>query len=248
MRVIPVIDLKEGLVVRGVGGRRDEYRPIVSELVHSSHPGAVATALKIAFEFNEIYVADLDAIMLGIPDIESWQAIAETGFSLLLDAGVSTADEAATTWQRLTRLPTENSRLVLGLESWSGPDELQQLAAAGLIPLERVVFSLDLQEGRPITTDAAWKKMTAAEIAAAVLRCGIRSLIVLDLAAVGSGRGISTLPLVRMLRGAYPQLEIIAGGGVRAKQDLSDLSQAGGSAVLVASALHDGRLSPGDLR
>jgi uncharacterized protein related to proFAR isomerase len=30
MQVIPVIDLKDGVVVHGIAGRREEYRPLVS--------------------------------------------------------------------------------------------------------------------------------------------------------------------------------------------------------------------------
>ena len=33
MEVIPVLDLKGGLVVRGVAGRRDEYRPVVQPVI-----------------------------------------------------------------------------------------------------------------------------------------------------------------------------------------------------------------------
>ena len=35
MEVIPVIDLLGGQVVRGVAGRRDEYRPIVSQIAEA---------------------------------------------------------------------------------------------------------------------------------------------------------------------------------------------------------------------
>ena len=41
MRIIPVLDVLGGCVVRGVGGRRDEYRPIVSKLCNSREPPAV---------------------------------------------------------------------------------------------------------------------------------------------------------------------------------------------------------------
>jgi phosphoribosylformimino-5-aminoimidazole carboxamide ribotide isomerase len=40
-----------------------------------------------------------------------------------------------------------------------------------------------------------------------------------------------------------PFLEIISGGGVRGPRDLQALAAAGADAALVASALHDGRLS-----
>ena len=32
MRIIPVLDLMNGVAVRAVGGRRSEYRPLVSRL------------------------------------------------------------------------------------------------------------------------------------------------------------------------------------------------------------------------
>jgi phosphoribosylformimino-5-aminoimidazole carboxamide ribotide isomerase len=41
---------------------------------------------------------------------------------------------------------------------------------------------------------------------------------------------------------------IVAGGGVRGVPDLEALANAGCDAALVASALHDGRLTPHDIR
>ena len=43
--VIPVIDLKDGVVVRGVAGRRDEYRPIESRFASDPRPATVAQGL-----------------------------------------------------------------------------------------------------------------------------------------------------------------------------------------------------------
>src|SRR5687768_13058331 len=93
MQIVPVIDLKRGLVVRGIGGRRDEYRPVVSSLVGSPEPGGVAQALVSQFAPNEIYVADLDAIETGEPDIAAWRAISGEGPRLWIDAGVSSSHQ-----------------------------------------------------------------------------------------------------------------------------------------------------------
>ena len=49
MRRLSIIDLQGGRVVRGVAGRRDQYRPIVSQLVSSSSPGQLARALILTF-------------------------------------------------------------------------------------------------------------------------------------------------------------------------------------------------------
>jgi phosphoribosylformimino-5-aminoimidazole carboxamide ribotide isomerase len=181
----------------------------------------------------------LDAIMLGRPDEAAWQEISATGCSLLLDAGVRTADQAQEYASLLTRCAGESSRLVLGLESWEQLSELTRLAG-------RYVFSLDLKHGRPLARDPAWQGSEPEAIADAVIAQGIQSLILLDLADVGAGQGSSTLPLIRALRSRYPELEIIAGGGVRGAGDLQSLASAGASAALVASALHDGRLTRDD--
>jgi phosphoribosylformimino-5-aminoimidazole carboxamide ribotide isomerase len=53
--------------------------------------------------------------------------------------------------------------------------------------------------------------------------------------------------LIGELIAAYPQIEFSAGGGVRRPDDLRRLKSIGLSAVLIASALHDGRIRREDL-
>lgn len=246
MHVIPVIDLLHGQVVRGVGGRRDEYRPIVSSLTSSSAPGDTAAALVERFSLPQIYVADLDAIMGDERDVNAWREIAATGVSLLIDAGLKTAVEAVDLAAFLAR-DFPNAQFVIGLESLEKLDELASLFRQHPAAGEQAVFSLDLKHGVPITPDADWRTASPLQIVAKIERLGIRQLIVLDLADVGSGGGTSTLALVREIHRQHPNLKIIAGGGVRAAADLQQLADAGATAALVASALHDGRLSAADL-
>ena len=72
-------------------------------------------------------------------------------------------------------------------------------------------------------------------------------MIVLDLAAVGTGQGTPTLELCGALKQKYPQLEIITGGGVNSAEDLARLEWCC-DAALIASAIHDGRLTVDDLK
>ena len=74
----------------------------------------------------------------------------------------------------------------------------------------------------------------------------MRRLLVLDLQRVGVGSGIGTEDLCSHLISRYSDLELITGGGVRDAADLRRLKDLGIAGVLVASALHDGRLKPGD--
>src|SRR5262245_14607506 len=88
VRVIPVIDLRDGVVVRGIGGRREEYRPIVSRLSDSARPLDVALAFREQLGFTELYLADLDAIAGGDPAWNVYDELHQIGLRLWVDAGV----------------------------------------------------------------------------------------------------------------------------------------------------------------
>ena len=62
MRIIPVIDLKNGQAVHGKSGQRESYRPVRSVLVEGSDPIRTADAFYRKLGCTELYVADLDAI------------------------------------------------------------------------------------------------------------------------------------------------------------------------------------------
>ena len=92
MRILPVLDLMGGRVVRGVAGRRLEYRPIVSALCASSNPLDVARAFRARFGLNKLYLADLDAIAGGDPALPIYADLMSDGFHLWIDAGVREAE------------------------------------------------------------------------------------------------------------------------------------------------------------
>ena len=249
MRILPVLDLLHGVVVRGIGGRRSEYRPIETPLCPSADPVAVACAIRDKFGLDEYYVADLDAIAGAEPAWPIFHALMAAGMRLLVDAGVADRERGAA----LANFRADGSRLtgvIVGLESLapSGQTLAGEGLAASLAPLiaavgaDRLIFSVDLKEGRPLTNVPAWRELTPQRIAAEAVGAGVRRLIVLDLANVGVGQGIGTLDLCRQIRAEHPHVEMIAGGGVRGVHDLHSLAAAECDAALVASALHDGRL------
>jgi phosphoribosylformimino-5-aminoimidazole carboxamide ribotide isomerase len=65
---------------------------------------------------------------------------------------------------------------------------------------------------------------------------------VIDLARVGTGRGID-VDLLTRIRSATPGPRLVAGGGVRGWEDLVQVAKAGCNAALVATALHTGAIS-----
>src|SRR5262249_6489108 len=228
-------DVMNSEVVRGIGGRRHEYRPLVSRLTASSRPLDIAYAIRCHFGWSEFYLADLDAILGGEPAWATFAALRDDGFRLWVDAGVRRMTQAC----QLAEAGIES--IVVGLETVAGPAELAAMARAFG---ERLVFSLDLRQGEPLGERAAWKGGDARSIAAQAVVLGVRRLLVLDLARVGLGGGTGTRELCAGLCADYPQVEVSAGGGVQSRRDLEDLRDVGVHAALVASALHDGRLTP----
>jgi len=84
------------------------------------------------------------------------------------------------------------------------------------------------------------------ELASAAVTAGAEAIVVLDLARVGSGRGVDSV-LVQGLRRAHPHVELLAGGGIGTARELERLADAGLDGALVATALHDGRIKRDDV-
>src|SRR4051812_22723799 len=142
MRVIPVIDLMNGQVVRAVAGRRSEYKPIQSQIATDAQPATVASALLERFGFEMVYVADLDAIQGRSPNVTAWEQIRGAGLSLWLDTGVCDPS-ACLALHELLRSRLIDAHIVIALESLRNPD------AEGWLDLralgQALTFSLDLQ-------------------------------------------------------------------------------------------------------
>ena len=239
MRIIPVIDILDSVVVRGVAGQRAEYRPIESVLCDSVEPLAVANAFRNELGLSTLYVADLDAIQNAEPNFETYEALRADGFELLIDAGLRNAFnvEAA--------LMAGASKVIVGLETWPSLATLEMMLQK--IGPERVIFSLDLKNGRPIRKLDDVLNDDPIDMGCAVIECGVRELIVLDLASVGLASGPTTLEICQELKDFAPKLKLITGGGVRSSADLATLREAGIDGALVASSLHDGSVTPSDL-
>jgi phosphoribosylformimino-5-aminoimidazole carboxamide ribotide isomerase len=238
-RIIPVLDIMGGRVVRAVGGDRHQYEPITCPLTGSRNAYDIAHALLEMTGTKELYIADLDAIM-GRPRIDP----AVTGILRMwpvatwLDAGIGRKLSVAD----LPALP--HVRPVVGFETCFIPDQLAAaLKEAGERPL---AFSIDLKRGQLVGNWRNWQlegERDALTLARRVVAMGVRTLVVLDLARVGTGTGAGTEPLLQAIRKAFPDVELIAGGGVKSQGDIDRLGAADADAVLVASALHDGMLS-----
>jgi phosphoribosylformimino-5-aminoimidazole carboxamide ribotide isomerase len=244
MEIIPVLDLRSGVAVHARRGERERYQPVESILA-PSHPGdpqALAAAFRGSPGVRHCYVADLDAIGGRAPQLGLLAALADPaqgfGRGLLVDAGVCTAAGAS------ALITAGAEAVVVGLETLAGFDDLG--AVVSEIGAERTAFSLDLRDGRPVLHPDMRVPLPLPdplELAARARDRGIETIIVLDLAAVGSDAGPRHLDLLALLK-ARLSVRLLAGGGVRSVEDLTRLAAAGADGALVASALHSGAIRP----
>jgi phosphoribosylformimino-5-aminoimidazole carboxamide ribotide isomerase len=227
LEVIPVIDLKSKQVVRAKMGERHLYAPIKTPLAAASAPRDVIAGFLSLHPFRTIYIADLDAIE-GRETHRGMIRDLQTEFPHLdvwIDPGVKSVPDARA-W-----LTFDKVHLVVGSETWQDADQLTQLRGD-----PRVILSLDFRgaifQGRPalLNNENLWP----------------RRLIVMTLARVGSDAGPDLERLKTIIERAKPSA-VYAAGGLRGKDDLGLLRETGAAGVLVASALHDGRLSHADL-
>jgi HisA/HisF family protein len=228
MEIIPVIDLKGGMVVHARMGQRDRYRPIETPLAHGSDPIDVVSGLMSLHPFTTLYVADLDAIT-GASNNRAALRRVITAFptlSLWVDSGIADF-EAAANW-----LQQGLGHLVLGSETQTDASLAYHLADN-----RRVVLSLDFRgdvfQGPPalLTQSEAWPQR----------------VIAMTLHRVGSGAGPDFARLATVKQAAATR-DVYAAGGVRDGNDLRALEHAGVAGALVASSLHDGRITTADLQ
>ncbi|WP_047148844.1 HisA/HisF-related TIM barrel protein [Aquamicrobium sp. LC103] len=223
MRIVPVLDIKGGVVVRAKAGRRDEYRPIVTPLSASADPVGVAEGLRGLHPFRTFYVADLDAIEGRGDNDAALGRLCEMPAApeLWVDAGLR--DERS-----LSRfLEHPPLRPVIGSESRPDIELLRRFRDHPALILSLDFFSDGYRGPANLLADPElWP----------------RRIIVMTLARVGSASGPDYARL-RQIKALAGRRDVVAAGGIRNEADIRELSLLGIEAALVATSLHDGTLS-----
>ncbi|WP_158555183.1 HisA/HisF-related TIM barrel protein [Fulvimarina endophytica] len=228
MQLIPVIDLMNGLVVKGRGGERESYRPIETPLAESADATAVVAGLRRVTGANVFYIADLDAIMHQAPQRDRLCDLIDAfpEITFWLDGGFRSVDEADAFLKTLGA----GSRMlaVLGTETLCEQLPERGAASEGNSPF---VLSLDYgpegYRGLPeIREDAdRWPS----------------DVVLMSMRNVGRSLGPDFERLAEVRR-AMGNGRLFAAGGVRGEEDLRRLGEMGIAGALVASALHSGAI------
>jgi phosphoribosylformimino-5-aminoimidazole carboxamide ribotide isomerase len=256
---VAVMDWSAGRLVHAQAGQRTTYVPLETRFAALQNLTAVeiAWALNRHLNIRHFYVADLDALQGHVASgaEELVQSLGDCGWDVWLDQG-----PRASVPQRRREVDVRSPprfRPIWGTESFRSPAQLLAYLAADP-GRSRGIVSLDLQTagdqlfwfGHPagrtnpteppfdgdVATARDWSRVSPRALVDALVDRGVQQFVVLNLSDVG-GSQWTTGPLLRTLREAFPQIGLVAGGGVRNQTSLQQLADTGVNHVLVGTWL-----------
>jgi phosphoribosylformimino-5-aminoimidazole carboxamide ribotide isomerase len=222
-----VIDLLDGVVVHAKKGQRQHYQPIQSQLTASCQPFDIVAALLDVYPFTQLYIADLNAIQkINGVYTSHYDLIAQIQqqfpqLTLWVDAGIR--DSAALKhWEKL------HARLIIGSENFNALDSFLAMQFSDTNWILSLDFKPDGYCGpiELLTQTQYWPK----------------EVIVMSLAHVGANQGPDMELLTKLLAHAHRH-HLIAAGGIRDIDDLTQLDALHIHGALIASALHQQQIT-----
>jgi phosphoribosylformimino-5-aminoimidazole carboxamide ribotide isomerase len=234
MLIIPAIDIYDGKCVRL---RQGDYE---QKTVYAAAPAEVAHQFADA-GFRFLHVVDLQGAKEK--KVVNWDSIASIlavpGIQAEIGGGIRTTDDI----QRL--IDIGSSRVVIGSVAAKSPELveywIQQFTA------DRIVVGMDVKNGS--VAISGWLEDTHLEPMHFVLdlvRRGVKIFICTDISRDGMLGGVN-IEFFRNLQSAFPQLSIIASGGISTIGDIQVLKKSELTGVIVGKALYEGMLSIAEL-
>jgi len=236
--LLPAIDLIGGQCVRLTEGKFDQAT--------FYNPDPVAQARAFCDGGAEwLHVVDLDGAKAGGPQQTALigRLASEGGLKVEAGGGIRSADHVA------ALLDAGVSRVVIG--SWAVKDPAAVEALIAVHGPERLVLAPDVRlddRGRMTIRTAGWQNDSGVELTAFLdrwARAGACWMLITDVARDGRQIG-ANVDLYRGLTARFPQLSLIASGGIGTAADIRACATAGVHAVIVGRALYEGAVTVPD--
>lgn len=229
MEIIPAIDLKDQKSVRLYQGDFDQTTLIADDPVEQ------AKAIEKA-GLKRLHLVDLDGAKSGRPVNRSIiAAICEqTNLKVEVGGGIRTLAQVN------MYLTSGVDRVILGSAALTNPELVQQ--AIQQFGNDQIVVGIDGKNGR--VAISGWLEesdVTMLALMSAMTAFGVVSFIVTDIEKDGTLSGPNVSQLAG-LQQAFPDVEVIASGGVTTKDDLKALADADIKAAIVGRAMATGDL------
>ncbi|SHH11184.1 1-(5-phosphoribosyl)-5-[(5-phosphoribosylamino)methylideneamino]imidazole-4-carboxamide isomerase [Halobaculum gomorrense] len=225
--VIPAVDMQEGEVVQLVQGERgtatrygdpvEAARRWIDEGARTLH----LVDLDGAFEGERVNAAAVDAVLDAV-DVP-----------VQLGGGIRTADDA------LDLLGRGVDRVIFGTAAVENPGIVAEISEE---QPGSVMVSLDAKDGEVVVS--GWTEGTGLDPAEAAGRyedLGAGAILFTDVDVEGQLEGINREQVERVVDAV--DIPVVASGGVTTLDDVRALREAGAAAVVVGTALYEGRFT-----
>jgi phosphoribosylformimino-5-aminoimidazole carboxamide ribotide isomerase len=232
MLLIPAIDLKNGLCVRLLQGRKADVT------VYSENPVEVAREFASAGA-KMIHVVDLDGAFREAksPNRDVVRQIIEAvDVPIEFGGGIRTVDDV----RQLCDAGV--MRVVLGTVAAESPHVLKESVHEFA---SQICVGIDARDGRVMTR--GWESSTsllAVDLARSVAECGVERIVYTDIARDGTLTGPNIEQTLAIARSA--NVRVTASGGVSSLDDIKRLCDAGDArvdSVIVGKALYEGKFT-----
>ncbi|WP_049898636.1 1-(5-phosphoribosyl)-5-[(5-phosphoribosylamino)methylideneamino]imidazole-4-carboxamide isomerase [Halococcus agarilyticus] len=225
--VIPAVDVRDGQAVQLVGGERS---------TGNEYGDPVAAAERwVAAGARTLHLVDLDGAFEGErANAAAIERIVETvDIPVQLGGGIRTAADARDLLDRGV------DRVILGTAAVENPELVAEISETHP---GSVVVSLDARGGEVVIS--GWTETTGMDPATAAAEYedrGAGAILFTDVDVEGRLDGVQTDPVRRLVDAV--EIPVVASGGVATIDDIQALRNVGASAVVVGSALYEGRFT-----
>jgi phosphoribosylformimino-5-aminoimidazole carboxamide ribotide isomerase len=229
IELIPAIDIIDGQCVRLTKGDYDQ------KTVYRDSPAEVAKEFE-KIGFKRLHVVDLDgAKSKHIVNDQVLQAITtETNLTVDFGGGIKTDEDiekafvAGASMVTVGSIAVTNPELFIGWLEKYGP--------------ERMILGADVRHGK--ISINGWKEDSAEDLLPFLKKyidAGVRNVLCTEISKDGTLSG-PAIDLYQKMMAEYPQLHLIASGGVSSIDDIKALDVAGIPAVVFGKAIYEGRI------
>ncbi len=230
IELIPAIDIIEGQCVRLTKGDYDR------KTVYRDSPAEVAKEFE-QLGFKRLHVVDLDGAkskhivnssVLSRITAET-QLIVDFGGGIKTDEDIEKAFEAGASMVTVGSIAVTRPELFMGWLDKYGAD--------------RMILGADVRNGK--ISINGWKEDSTEDLLPFLKKyidAGVKNVLCTEISKDGTLQG-PAIGLYKDLMTAYPQLHLIASGGVSSIDDIRALDAAGIPAVVFGKAIYEGKIN-----
>ena len=230
IELIPAIDIIDGQCVRLTKGDYDQ------KTVYRDSPAEVAKEFE-QLGFKRLHVVDLDGAKSKhiVNDSVLHRITTETNLTVDFGGGIKTDEDIEKAFEAGAAMVTVGSIAVTQPDLFIG--WLNKYGA------ERMILGADVRNGK--ISINGWKEDSAEDLLPFLqkyIEAGVKNVLCTEISKDGTLQG-PAIELYKEVMKEYPQLHLIASGGVSSKDDIEALERAGIPAVVFGKAIYEGRIN-----